>query len=134
MKQTTKRLKNQKFNSQQEGDADDNNKSYNSLQDIEDDFGIWSTQTTTDDFNNNNNNNNNNDDGDKSTEQNTANGIAYGNRGFGSFVGTGFGRIYEQPKIQTSSSSAAAAAAGVGATENNNKLNLLSNANSVLYR
>ncbi|KAM7360991.1 leucine-rich repeat-containing G protein-coupled receptor 1 [Cochliomyia hominivorax] len=120
-KQSNRRLQNPKFN--------ENIKNQNVAEVNMEDFGIWSTQTTDDD---------NGINGDKSLEKNSAEGVTYGNRGFGSFVGTGFGVFYE-PKTQylssssSSSSSSSTSASAVGTAENNDKLNLLSNANSILY-
>ncbi|XP_065364547.1 lutropin-choriogonadotropic hormone receptor [Calliphora vicina] len=114
-KQSNKRLKNPKFNTEHEG-GDVDTKSGEAPEDT----GVWSTPTT--------------DGGDKSVEQNT-DGVAYGNRGFGSFAGTGFGLIYE-PSSQQQLSSAThsmTAAADDGVAGNREKLNLLSNANSILY-
>lgn len=82
------------------------------------DVGVWSTQTTEDD---------------KGVEKN-GDGVAYGNRGFGSFAGTGFGMIYEQSTQQQLSFATNSMTAADGVAGNSDKLNLLSNPNSILYR
>ncbi|KAI8120699.1 hypothetical protein FF38_04494 [Lucilia cuprina] len=115
-KQSNKRLKNPKFN-KQDVEGDDNARSGEEELTVND--GVWSTQTTTD--------------GDRSNEKKLDSGVAYGNNGFGSFVASGFGMFYEPSLTEQQSSATSNSKTGTVVTGNGEKLNLLSNANSILY-
>ncbi|XP_046803895.1 thyrotropin receptor [Lucilia cuprina] len=115
-KKSNMRLKNPKLN-KQDVEGDDNARS--GEEELAVDDGVWSTQTTTD--------------GDRSNEKKLDSGVAYGNNGYGSFVASGFGMFYEPSLTEQQSSATSNSKTGTVVTGNGENLNLLSNANSILY-